>query len=423
MHAQDAIPLTNKEFEEAMAALAPFEERPHVAVAVSGGADSLALAFFLQQWLKKRQGKLTALIIDHQLRPESADEAETVKGWLDHAGINCEILLWQGTKPQSKIQEVARAHRYALLTTWCRAHDVWHLFVGHHQDDQWETLVQRLNHGSGTMGLQGIHQVRWGERVRLLRPFLGYPKSRLVAALEAVSHPYVNDPSNHNPRFERGQLRLLKPQLEALGFTNTCLNNLAREMRGVYQTLHHQFLQFMVCDLQLDSYGVVRFNREAFLNLPQSVQELVIKRIIALKTKPKYAPGTVLVEGIRNKLLHKKAATGGLCYWGHQSKDVIVMREDRHLPAEIELRSSPILWDNRFMLTIADALFGMTIRPFGRALAESHAAEFACHSRLLATLPALFEGEKFICLPHLNTLSGKINVELYAKDSLSDHNL
>jgi len=103
--------VTPEDFAARMAALGPFEPRPHVAAAVSGGSDSLALAVWLQDWLAPRGGRLTTLTVDHGLRAGSATEAAGVGREMERLGIAHKILRWEGLKPSASRQAAARAAR------------------------------------------------------------------------------------------------------------------------------------------------------------------------------------------------------------------------------------------------------------------------------------------------------------------------
>ena len=103
-----------------------------LAVAVSGGSDSLALLLLAHNFAQKNKGRLIALTVDHGLRPESKDEALKVQTWAKEKEIEHVILEWQGEKPQSRLQEKAREARYTLLTNWCKENGVEHLLLGHH---------------------------------------------------------------------------------------------------------------------------------------------------------------------------------------------------------------------------------------------------------------------------------------------------
>src|SRR5512144_2076204 len=118
-----------------MEEFAPFESSPHLAVAVSGGADSMALGLLAHDWAVARGGRVTALTVDHGLRPASAKEAAQVGSWMSACGIEHHILCWPGAKPASAVQNAARVARYRLLRQWCRQAGVLHLVLGHHADD------------------------------------------------------------------------------------------------------------------------------------------------------------------------------------------------------------------------------------------------------------------------------------------------
>src|SRR5712691_2857398 len=202
------VPLTTAELAAVLDALGGFEARPRVAVAVSGGPDSMALILLAQRWARQRGGEAWALTVDHGLRPESAEEARTVAGWLASRAVPHEILVWAGEKPATGIQEAAREARYRLLAQWCRGHGVLHLLTAHHREDQVETHLIRRRAGSGIDGLAGMSAVRELAGCRLVRPLLAVPRARLLALLAQEDQPFLHDPSNLNPAFERARLRL-----------------------------------------------------------------------------------------------------------------------------------------------------------------------------------------------------------------------
>jgi tRNA(Ile)-lysidine synthase len=202
-----APPLSALEFAARLDSLALFEAAPFIAVAVSGGPDSLALAILADRWARRRGGEICALSVDHRLRPQSGAEISQLGGWLRARSIRHEILVWDGVKPSTGIQEAARSARYRLLGEWCRAQGCLHLLTGHHREDQIETHVLRRDAHSGPDGLAGMSAIREIESCRILRPLLDVPKTRLIATLAAEGQPFVTDPSNRNPAFARTRLR------------------------------------------------------------------------------------------------------------------------------------------------------------------------------------------------------------------------
>ncbi len=194
-----------------MTAVGPFEDRPRIAVGVSGGADSLALTLLLDRWARARGGEVVGLGVDHGLRPESAGEARQVARWLGARGISHRTLAWRHPAgiPGSALQAEARRARYRLLAGWCRARGVLHLALAHHAGDQAETVLMRLARGAGLDGLAGMSAIAARDGVRLIRPLLLTDPRRLRAGLQAAGQDWIEDPSNRDERFERVRWRRL----------------------------------------------------------------------------------------------------------------------------------------------------------------------------------------------------------------------
>jgi len=165
-------PIGKAEFARLMAALGPYEERPRIAVACSGGPDSLALALLVHDWAEGCGGAATALIVDHGMRTASAAEAAQAARLLSIRDVASRILRRRGGRPARGVQVVARTARFALLTRWCAENDHLHLALAHHREDQAETVLLRLARGSGVDGLAAMAAIAETPSVRLLRPLL-----------------------------------------------------------------------------------------------------------------------------------------------------------------------------------------------------------------------------------------------------------
>jgi len=200
-------PLDAGAFARLMAPFEPFEASPTLAVAVSGGRDSMALALLSHGWAAERDGCVVGLIVDHGLRAESAGEAVATADALARHGIDGAILAWSGAKPRAGLQAAARTARYRLLRDECRRRGILHLLLAHHADDQAETVAMRAARQSGPDGLAGMAALVEQPEVRLLRPLLGVPRARLTATLVARGVQWLDDPSNVDPRFERARMR------------------------------------------------------------------------------------------------------------------------------------------------------------------------------------------------------------------------
>lgn len=181
-------------------------------LAVSGGADSMAMTKLAVQYQQEHKSTVHALIVDHGLRSESSDEAAHVGKLCQQLGMPHTILTWQHPPLRSGLQERARQARYRLLSDWCKAHHFQHLLLAHHADDVLETFMMRLLKGSSLKGLCALKSMRDMYGITLVRPFLSLPRDVLHAALG--NQCYVQDPSNENAQFERIRLRQWLSQIE-----------------------------------------------------------------------------------------------------------------------------------------------------------------------------------------------------------------
>ena len=205
--------------------LAPLAGESALLLAVSGGPDSVALMLLAARWPRRAAGvKITVATVDHGLRENSRDEALQVGRWAGALGFDHRLLIWDGPKPATRIQETARAARYALLCACAReiAREC-AVVTAHHADDQAETILFRLTRGSGVAGLSGMASASTRGGVRLLRPLLDVPKAALEAICDEAGHPFFRDPANENTRFARARLRALNATLSAQGLDRGAL--------------------------------------------------------------------------------------------------------------------------------------------------------------------------------------------------------
>jgi tRNA(Ile)-lysidine synthase len=175
-----------------------------LALAVSGGPDSLALLILAQAALP---GRIEAATIDHRLRSGSAAEAAMVGRVCEGLGVPHAVL--SVTVGEGNMQAQARAARYQALAAWMAERGLGTLTTAHHADDQAETLLMRLNRGSGVAGLAGVRERGQvpGARFPLLRPLLAWRRSELAAVVAAAGLEPAEDPSNADERFERVRVR------------------------------------------------------------------------------------------------------------------------------------------------------------------------------------------------------------------------
>ncbi len=176
-------------------------------VAISGGPDSLSLAFLTKCYSIFNSVKFNYALVDHKLRKESSIEAKKVVQILKKIGIECKILTWKGKKPVSNIQKIARNNRYYLLTKECNRLNAKTILLGHQMNDLHENFFLRMARGSGLKGLASFGKNSEFFNIKLLRPLIEVPKKDLEKLTLEVFKTFIKDPSNKNDDFTRVRIR------------------------------------------------------------------------------------------------------------------------------------------------------------------------------------------------------------------------
>ena len=184
-----------------------FETNPHIAIGVSGGPDSMALAILLKEWVRQQKGKLTALIFNHQIRFDSKDESLLVKKMLSKYYIDSFILTPPKNKIIKKNMADARLNRFSSLVNFCMKNKIMHLFLGHHFDDNIETFLIRKINGSNLEGLSSMSLISNYKNIQIVRPFILSSKVLINEFNKKNKINYINDPSNIDISFTRVKVR------------------------------------------------------------------------------------------------------------------------------------------------------------------------------------------------------------------------
>ncbi|HEU0071964.1 MAG TPA: tRNA lysidine(34) synthetase TilS [Alphaproteobacteria bacterium] len=350
---------------------------PKFAVGVSGGADSMALALLLHDWQKSRRASVTALTVDHGLRPESAAEARQVGEWLAARGIEHHILRWE-TPPTdgANLQARAREARYDLLAQWCRTNGMDGLFVAHHQDDQAETFMLRLARGSGVDGLAAMRAESQYANVTICRPLLGVRKSALVQYLRRRRQPWIEDRSNDNESFARVRMRKLMSVLAEEGLTAKRLAATAAHMQDARFTLNRVRDDIISTWVHLDQAGFAVLHSKAVEDPLSDPARRTLASLLQCVGGEAYRPR---FESLRELLLAMsdhafdgKSLRGGRTLAGcrivPRDKDTFwIYREQRDIPAPLPLTGDRVVWDGRFEARLLRGTFqpGATIGALG----------------------------------------------------------
>ena len=390
------------DFAKAMAALGPFERAPRLAVAVSGGSDSMALVLLAAAWARQAGGDIVGLTVDHGLRAESADEAKQVGRWLAARGIEHHILQWRDAQAGSGLQAAAREARYRLLAGWCRQNHILHLLTGHQRDDQAETLMLRLARGSGVDGLSAMSACVQHPDLQILRPLLDIGRADLRAFLRQEGQGWIDDPSNDAERFDRVRWRKFLAE-ERIGADRLGLT--ARQLGRARQALEADCAALAADAVTLFPTGHAVLDAAA-LDAPDEVALRLVSALARTIGGGEFPPRLDALERVLDALrlgLERRRTFAG-CVFAPWRDKVLVHREAAKMaePAALE-PGREILWDNRFLLRIAEGegLRWGAIGPEAAAGLREAGEKAGIPRAVLPTLPAIMDKRGILVVPPL----------------------
>lgn len=208
-------PLVFEKFVRAVKTHTLLDRGDRVVVAVSGGADSVALLNLLLAVQAQFELDLIVAHLNHNLRGKSSDEDEEFVRILAHrlgTRFICEKIPAEDvTARKESLENWARERRYAFLSKTARTVHAHKVALGHTMSDQAETFLMRLLRGSGTVGLSAMSY----KREIFIRPLLAIERHEILEYLKLLGVPWREDPSNLDTQFVRNRLRQeLIPSLE-----------------------------------------------------------------------------------------------------------------------------------------------------------------------------------------------------------------
>lgn len=404
--------LIAEDFFDLMRPVAPFEKGALLAVAVSGGSDSMALALLAKDYADAEGLSCKAFIVDHGLRSESAQEAQTVQARLNAQGIAADILTWQpDKKPVSDIQGRARDARYALLTAACREEKAAALLVAHHQEDQAETFLLRLARGSGVDGLSAMQVEAERDGVRILRPLLSVPKAQLSALCAEKGVVVVDDPSNEKDAFARVRIRRLLPLLAEEGITAERLFKTASTMQRAKAALDEQVQAIFKTQARGSAAGALELPRALFATQPEEIALRLLKSCLLHVGGGSFPPRLSRLLSLYRTLVAEKSSPVDKTFCGcriQAAESVLFFREKEAASPPLTLDAAgTYLWDGRFRVTMGRGSFPVTVEvPRAVDLTALKKAGLFEKSpvprKVIETCPAFYRGDVLLGVPHLS---------------------
>ena len=292
-------------------------------IAVSGGPDSLALTALTKAYSFNNRCKIYYVLVDHNLRKNSSNEALSVKKLLKKNNINL-IILKNKKLINKNIQSQAREIRYELLTNFCKKKKINTILTAHNLEDQVETFFIRLSRGSGLQGLSSMKEVhKINKNITLVRPLLNIKKIQLIKISKIIFNKYFKDPSNNNKKYLRTRIRSFRKILEKSGINYDQIFRSIKNLGSSRDTLNLYFKKIYE-EVTIIKNKQIIINLKIFNNLNQEMKIKVFSKAIKVITKSYYPTRSKKVMNLVDNIVKKNNAklTLGGC---------LILREKDHI--------------------------------------------------------------------------------------------
>ena len=335
--------------------------RIKVAVAVSGGGDSIALLHLMHRAAAQTGYQIYAVTVDHGLRAEAAAEAAGVAQFCANLGIPHATLHWRDHPTTGNVMDHARHARTRLIGDWARLQGIAQIALGHTADDVAETFLMGLARAAGLDGLAGMRG-RWQTAcLTWSRPLLRHSRASLRAYLSRHAIAWVDDPTNEDEDYTRVKARKVLAALAPLGITVDRLTISIAHLAVAQTAVQHGVLA------AVDAYvttpaGVVQISRAGFNDLPPDLQRRLLVAAIAWLSGDAYPPRSAKQTTLLAAMRAGRDTTLNGCRFRSKSDHIAVTREPRAVAAITCLTDH--LWDNRWRVTGPHAP-DLTLRALG----------------------------------------------------------
>lgn len=382
----------------------------HIAIALSGGSDSMALTLLMVRWAAMHGCKITALTVNHGLRYEAASEAMQTHAIMNSHGITHIILNPTLDATIRNIQQRAREARYSAMSAWCKENNTSHLMAAHTYEDQAETLALQTHRGTSSTSQSAMALISHWNNAALVRPLLGVRKQTLIAWLKSHHYSWVEDPTNASNTYARNRLRRTISEKEIIANWQHAQDQGA--LRHAEDVARNEWCNTH-CDLH--AFGFIKCNRFAWLGLDETQRSDILSRAImhvsGAHHRPRHHESIRLASRITSLIKGKATLGGTIIFWNESH--ISISRELSRLPAPITLYPSHtpqhIMWDYRFALTY-QLLAPTILAPLGRSGVNhlrqtKHPITSNCeniHSSFLFSLPTLWHLDTVLFVPHID---------------------
>ena len=296
-----------------------------IAIAVSGGVDSISLLY-----LCFNLGlDITVLHVNHKLRKNADIEQNYVTDTSKKLKLPFKIFSWEGEKPDSNLESVAREVRYKFMIDYCKEQNINTLLTAHQADDQIETFLMNLGRGSGIYGLSGISQISKKDGINIARPLLKTHRSELIKYCNDNNIKYFSDEMNNDPKYMRVKIRQNRHLLnDVLGITDNrillAIDNLKRAKNLIDSDVNNLLKKVLKKDYALFDYSLL-FEQE------EEIQLKLFSEILKIIGKNNYSPRLKSLKNALNKLEVNSKFTLSNCTIRRFKDKILIVHEGENV--------------------------------------------------------------------------------------------
>lgn len=377
-----------------------FPQPNRIGVAVSGGGDSMALLHAVVTLAKRAGWYVQVVTVDHQIRDESAKEAEFVSAFCAAKGIAHETLQWNGKEADGNFHKAAREARYRLIADWAKSNALEVVALGHTADDIAENFLIRLQRKSGADGLAAMKP--WFKRFDMnwARPLWQQNRSDLRDYLRFVQVDWIDDPSNENPKYLRTQVRKALDTLSGLGIdretllrVSTLLSHEASALKHATKLAGHQTEQ-IAGDIEMPFLSI---------DIHSEIQQRLLKNALRYVATSDYTPKAAKIYELESKLHSASQSTLNGCLVTMSKEKRIADRKIRitreYNAVKDTICKTTEIWDGRWSIDGPHS-DDLEVRALGQAVKDCpdwRDTGMPRHS--LMSSPSIWRGDTLISAP------------------------
>ena len=280
-----------------------FFQNSKIFIGVSGGSDSMLLSLFIKRWAEINQRKFQGIIVDHGLRKKSFEEAVITQRRLNSLGIQSNIFKLNPNDKRSGVQEWARYERMSLLTG-ITSMERGILLLGHHLNDQVETILMRMKKNTGFKGAGGINPIIEWYGVPIIRPMLRFSKSQILSTCVHNKISFESDMSNFDEKYERVRERNILEKLNSKIFSLQCFDRMSLAIRKINKEFDNALSKSMFGNVNVDKLGWCEINFQWFMMLHQIVAKKILSTFLKMIGGQRYPSHRNKIDNIYEYIIN-----------------------------------------------------------------------------------------------------------------------